>query len=98
MTIKHVDGGLLPDFNIELFMDSLYKDEINWGMATFFDEGYVVMLGDSLNGYKAQAEATEYRGAMSALLSMVCHFYPASETAEKYITFANKIEIDPPAE
>jgi hypothetical protein len=46
----------------------LYDSEINFVIATFWDCGYRVRLGDDLNGYRAEGEVRTYVEALAWLM------------------------------
>lgn len=62
----------------------LYASEINFEIATFWDGGFDVKLGDALNGYKAEDCCDSYVLALEQLRDWAITHFPESEFAKKY--------------
>lgn len=65
-------------------MNRLYASEINCEVASFWDGGWQVRLGDYLNGYKASESGfTSLEDAAKWLNSAARLHYPDSDYAKK---------------
>ncbi len=57
--------------------DWLYENEINWTISSFWDSGYTVQLGDSINGYSDESEMiSTYEEAIEELNRLANKRYP----------------------
>lgn len=67
-------------------MRALYASEINCGMASFWDAGFVVWLGDDMNGREAEEQffSEDFDQIADWLHQEALHHYPASDYARKY--------------
>lgn len=63
-------------------IEKLYHSEINYEICTFFDEGYVINLGDKFNGFKASYSADNFKEAINGLAVLAAREYPRSEFAK----------------
>lgn len=63
----------------------LYDSEINYSISSFWDGGYVVKLGDEMNGWLAETMTGDSWSEIAAWLkkTAIKHF-PQSEFADKY--------------
>lgn len=48
-------------------IEAVYNMEINAGISWFWDSGFVVSLGDSVNGYDAQTDFDTFEKAVDWL-------------------------------
>lgn len=63
----------------------LYDSEINFSVTAFWDAGFVVLLGDSMNGYRSKATTFDtWQQVSNWLRSEAIKAYPDSEFAQKY--------------
>ena len=70
---------------LEEVMHRLYVSEINCGMASFWDAGWHVWLGDEANGKKAEIyELNTAADAAKWLHEQAIKHYPRSQYAERY--------------
>ena len=65
-------------------LQALYQSEINFELSTFYDAGFDWKLGDYMNGYKAEGNARDVEGAVTALRDAAVHHYPDSDFARRY--------------
>ncbi|XUM19807.1 hypothetical protein ACRAVF_19265 [Bradyrhizobium oligotrophicum S58] len=56
----------------------LYDSEINFTISTFWDGGFDVKLGDTMNGFKAETTVSTYSEALSWLHDAAMSNYPDS--------------------
>ncbi len=65
---------------------ALYASEINCSVASFWDAGWTVRLGDEMNGFAAQATfgPEELDRVASWLTAEACRHYPQSQFAQRY--------------
>ena len=61
----------------------LYDSEINFKIETFWDGGFIVMLGDNLNGFKDMATLSTFHDAVDMLWEMAKKYYPNKECFKK---------------
>jgi len=54
----------------------LYMKEINFVVASFWDGGYTVKVGDKMNGYKAEHHCYELEDAIDWLYRTAQKLYP----------------------
>jgi hypothetical protein len=73
--------------NVEAILDDLYASEINVKISWLWDGGIDVMLGDELNGYKAEGKVSTFADAAVWLRDQACQHYPDSGFASKYCGF-----------
>ena len=52
----------LEDLSLGEVLERLYKAEINAGIASFWDAGYRVWIGDESNGIKREAQFSVGKG------------------------------------
>ncbi|MDN5001260.1 hypothetical protein ACFQZO_10225 [Bradyrhizobium sp. GCM10027634] len=67
-------------------LQDLYNSEINYTIATFWDAGFRVLLGDDLNGFVAETRVPTFTDAAQWLAIAAVTHYPDSEFAKKYST------------
>lgn len=60
----------------------LYDSEINFTISCFWDDGFVVMLGDSMNDYVAQTSVRTWEQAEQWLRSAAMLHFPDSQFAK----------------
>lgn len=65
-------------------LQDLYSSEINCTIATFWDAGFRVLLGDDLNGFVAETRVPTFVDAVQWLANAAVAHYPDSEFAKKY--------------
>ena len=68
---------------MSVFQD-LHDSEINARIDWFYDCGFNVSLGDSLNGYKARAIRLSWEEVERWLTEKAIEHYPLSAFARKY--------------
>ena len=70
----------MTDSQIIAILRDLYASEITYQISTFWDEGYTVMLGDPLNGWKSEAVELRSLDEVAAWLKdTAIRRYPHSE-------------------
>lgn len=69
-------AGVTGIVSIDDAMGILYNNEINCSVATFWDGGYVVKLGDTLNGFQAETMVNTPIEASVWLLVQAQRLYP----------------------
>lgn len=62
----------------ETIFRDLYFSEINFSLSCFYDGGFDVKLGDSMNGFKAEDNFDKLDQAAEWLHRKACEFYPNS--------------------
>jgi len=62
-------------------LQGLYDSEINFTIATFWDAGFQVKLGDELNGFAATGTAANLIDAVEWLSAQAIEKYPESHFA-----------------
>ena len=67
---------------LETELQRIYDSEINVRIDWLWDGGIDVRLGDELNGYLAQENASSIDGIVPWLQEMIAHFYPDSYLRE----------------
>ena len=67
---------------LETELQRIYDSEINVRIDWLWDGGIDVRLGDELNGYLAQENASSIDGIVPWLQEMIAHFYPDSTYAK----------------
>lgn len=72
------------DFAPAVILQDLYDSEINYTIATFWDAGFRVMLGDDVDGFIAQTRASTFTQAVQWLALAAIAHHPRSEFAKKY--------------
>jgi hypothetical protein len=66
-------------------LQALYESEINCRIESFWDGGWVGLLGDEVNGFRiAKVRGSTLSECVSHLASQACAVYPASAFAERY--------------
>jgi hypothetical protein len=73
----------MPDRSATTLQD-LYDSEINYVIATFWDAGFRVLLGDDLNGFIAETRTPTFAEAVQWLAATAVEHYPDSDFAKKY--------------
>jgi hypothetical protein len=73
-----------PSSNV---LQALYDSEINFLVAPFWDCGFVVKLGDSLNGYNAEGLVDTWDEVQRRLLEQALQPFPDSDFARRYEMF-----------
>ena len=70
---------------IEEILNDLYESEINVGIASFWDGGYHVHIGDDMNGYLYTDSFFETLDeAAEALKVAAINLFPQSDFARKH--------------
>ncbi len=59
-------------------LQRLYDSEINFQIETFWDSGFTVRLGDSLNGIKAEESVGTMEEALIWLHQQAIKYFPDS--------------------
>jgi hypothetical protein len=67
----------------------LYESAINFEIATLSESGFLVKLGDRLNGYKAAATLKTWSEAAEWLLQQAIAHFPESKLAREHGVFRN---------
>lgn len=67
--------------NFKSIPQRLYKSEINFQISCFWDGGFDVKLGDTMNGWKAEANIYTYDEALQWLDQQARQSYPDSQYA-----------------
>lgn len=57
-------------------LQQLYDAEVNFSITTFFDAGFVVRLGDSPNGFKAETTRKTFDEAVKWLVEQADKHFP----------------------
>lgn len=57
----------------------VYDSEINWQLASFWDDGYAVWLGDEANGFVEEWQADTLPKALWRLPAAIERHYPNSD-------------------
>lgn len=65
-------------------MQRLYDSEINSQAICFWDAGWEVKLGDSINGFVAETNVDKLDDAAKWLHEKAHEFFPRSEYAERF--------------
>jgi hypothetical protein len=73
-----------PMSDLEEILRALYDSEINASISWLWDGGIDVMLGDELNGYKAEGKVSTFAEAAAWLRDQACIHYPDSGFSRKY--------------
>ena len=73
----------MTDKIARIFQD-LYDSEINFAIATFWDCGFAIRLGDPLNGFTATGNARNFAEAVEWLRILAIEHYPESVFAEAH--------------
>lgn len=68
---------------MSVFQD-LYDSEINVAIATFWDGGFDVQLGDSMNGFKAETTVNRWGEVEPWLIKATIEHFPTSAFARMY--------------
>ncbi|WP_407188595.1 hypothetical protein [Bradyrhizobium centrosematis] len=63
-------------------LQDLYDSEINFAIATFWDCGFEIRLGDPLNGFAAIGNADNFAEAVEWLRVLAIQNYPESMFAK----------------
>jgi hypothetical protein len=71
------------DLTARLLQD-LYESEINYMIATFWDAGFRVLLGDDVNGFVAETRVRTFAEAVQWLAIAAVAHCPDSEFAKKH--------------
>ena len=75
-------AGLQGVISLDDAMRVLYNNEINCSVATFWDGGYIVKIGDDLNGFKADMMVATPVEASVWLLVKASELYPEFDPAK----------------
>jgi len=67
-----------------IILQDLYDSEINFSIATFWDNGFEVKLGDDMNGFVASGNAAQFSNAVEWLMVRAIEKYPNSLFAKTY--------------
>lgn len=66
-----------------IHIEKIYDSEINFTIETFWDGGYTVKLGDTVNGFIDKAECeVSFSDAIEVLINMILKHYPNSTYAK----------------
>jgi len=87
----------MTDSETLIILSDLYASEINYRISTFWDEGYTALLGDALNGWKAENNGLRsWDEITSWLRAAACQHFPESEFARKHgSTMPDRWRLDP---
>lgn len=66
-------------------IQELYDSEINVVIASFWDEGFHVRLGDRLNGFRAEARLADWPAVERWLTEAAIAHYPESAFAKRRV-------------
>lgn len=66
-----------------IFQD-LYDSEINFSVSTFWDGGFDVKLGDTVNGFKAEFMVERFHEIEPWLCLKAIEHFPDSDFARRY--------------
>jgi len=67
-------------------IQKLYDSEINVSIASFWDAGFEVRLGDDMNGFKDQTSVKTFAEAEAWLRDAAIRHYPNSDFAKSQIS------------
>ena len=68
-------------------LQALYESEINCRIESFWDDGWIGMLGDEMNGFNLRhVRGRTFAECVVELANQACSIYPASAFAERYRT------------
>lgn len=70
--------------NLQQTMEALYASEINCEISCFWDGWWDVYLGDSMNGYRAEATFQHLDDAPAWMISQAIKHWPDSEFAKSH--------------
>ena len=71
-------------------LQALYESEINGRIESFWEGGWVGLLGDEVNGFRvAKVRGSTLLECVCHLASQACAVYPASAFAERYRLLAD---------
>lgn len=70
--------------NLRKVLLDLYASEINVNISCFWDAGWVIKLGDEMNGYRAEASVTSAEGLADTIIDMAKSQWPNSSFAKIY--------------
>ena len=59
------------------------QSEINWSLSYFYDNIWVVKLGDDMNGYKWGGSFMTLNYAIDKLIEAVILYYPTSDYVKR---------------
>jgi hypothetical protein len=65
-------------------LQDLYDSEINFEISCFWDGGFLVRLGDKMNGFKTEMTVRTYSDAVGQLRTLAILHFPSSAFAKKY--------------
>lgn len=68
---------------IDIFQE-LYDSEINFSVSCFWDGGFTVKLGDTMNGWKAEADVKTWHEVNNWLRAEAIKAYPGSQFEKKW--------------
>lgn len=69
--------GLTNDAHLRALQE-LYDSEINWSIECFWDGGFMVKLGDDMNGFQSGSLHRTLREAIKWLADEAIEYYPKS--------------------
>ena len=64
-------------------LQDLYNSEINFRIETFRNDGFIVYIGDELNGYRDSANYRTINECIKWLIKRALELYPDSKFARK---------------
>ncbi|MGX4770335.1 hypothetical protein ACWAUC_11090 [Bradyrhizobium guangdongense] len=73
-----------PDQTAQI-LQALYAHEINFAIVAFWDSGFLVKLGDELNGFDAIGRADKFADAVEWLLARAVERYPSLEDPREWL-------------
>ncbi len=65
-------------------IQDLYDSEINFSIHTFWDAGFTVKIGDTINGFTDEMDCDNFIQCVDWLRQTVVKKYPKSEFAKLY--------------
>lgn len=72
-------------------LQRIYNSEINFSISTFWDGGFNVKLGDSMNGFIAETTEDTIKDAIYWLIDKVLELHPGSLYSFSRMYIINKI-------
>lgn len=69
---------------MKTLFNALYKSEINASLDWFWDSGFVIKIGDNLNGFTAELYSDDLNQLEIAVEKKVKELYPNSKFAKTY--------------
>ena len=77
------------DYTKEL--QKIYDSEINYSISSFWDDGFLVELGDHFNGFKKSKTVKGIKNVVLCLIRWCIDEFPNSSYSQNKIFFINKL-------